>query len=230
MKKTIIFLMKWILFVFLMMIGVMATLYGIFVAQLKFSGAKEYIMFISPNINIYFSMLIFLPIAALIGIKMFKVPTKEILDNKLNLKFLNFIKKKRKMVYSIVIIFYCLMLFYALTNYCIIYKNSIKRHTIFHPLGKNYQWNDVKDVKVGIEVRRKEKYEVYYILEFSDNSSINLFQTHQSDKEVHDTLLDIDNIVKEKNINKVVDKSNLEHYGKGLADKYIQKTKMLFSE
>ncbi|WP_027624284.1 hypothetical protein [Clostridium lundense] len=236
MKKVLAYLIKFILAI----AGVLGSIFGFLWLQSSLSNNKDYIIFVSPNINLVISIFICFSIVMLLRRIILKRKllddefdsrNDEISDNDYIMEFLNFIEPKKHIVYPILIIFYCILTSYALTNYSVIYENSIKKYSIIYPNGKDYTWNDVKDVKVGITKSRKRQYDFYYTIELKDNSSINLNSSNETrGKEIHDILLEVDNKIKKKHIPKIIDKTNLNNYGTGLDEIYIEKIRKLFVE
>lgn len=229
MKKILTYLIRLILAI----AGALGSIFGFLWLQLSLADNKDYIIFISPNINSGISIFICFSTVMLLKriILKWRLSDDE-LDNRNDdhiMAFLNFIEPKKQVVYPLLIIFYCILASYALMNYSVIYENSIKKYSIISPNGKNYNWDDIKNVKVGITKSRRRQYDFYYTIDLKDNSSINLNSSNETrGKEIHDILLEVDDKIKKKHIPKIIDKTNLNNYGNGLDKIYIEKIRKLF--
>jgi len=139
-------------------------------------------------------------------------------------------KNKAKILFG-VFIFALGLGYYSLTDYSIVYEDTIIKHSAFNPSGTTYNWTDIEEVQVGVK-NSSYGYDYYYILRFKDNSSINIndFAGISSKLDSEDAFISIDHKVKELGINKIIDRTDLEKWGTEYDKQYVEKIQRLFED
>ena len=129
-------------------------------------------------------------------------------------------------IFILIISIYC-----GMTSYTILYTDSIKISYPLIPSGVIYNYNDIKNVDVGVEKVGKNSYSPYYKVTLSDGKSVDLFGGSMNDdrgKGFEYVLLDLDKKLRDEDIHKTVTKSNFDVYSKGLDKNFVSRVEKLF--
>jgi len=224
--------------------------------QLLLLGRGDYLLFVSNSIMIPVIMIMFLIVCALIQIigKILKSKEKqsefveengELLDfetrDKLEVilfKLLNklvapgdLIRKifritKKCYIAVLIIAIYC-----GMTNYAILYTDSIKVSSPIKPTGVIYKYSNVKSIGVGIEEDGRNFYSPYYNVIFDDGKSVNLIGVSMYEdkgKGFENILNDLDNKLRAQGASKSVNNVNFEEYSKGLDKDFVSRMEKLY--
>lgn len=141
-----------------------------------------------------------------------------------------------KLSMSKVIIFICLpalliATYCGITDYSILYTDTIKVSTPWNPNGVIYNYSDIKDIDVRIDDNGNNSYSPCYRVVFRDDKSVDLmgdtiFGSNGEDTE--DILWDFDEKLRIQGVVKTVDTTNFEEYAQGLDISFTSKIKRLF--
>jgi hypothetical protein len=256
--KMIVFsIFYYVVIVILAVIIALATLLGYFTLQLLIFGRGDYLLFVSNSLNIIpVIMIINLIIYALFKIKEKLSKRKEqqigITEEddepvdietlskleRLLLKLLYKLEELDKTISKIfkviktcyipvlIIAIYC-----GMTNYAILYTDSIKVSSPIVPTGIIYKYSDIKGIDVGVTKENKNSYSPYYEVIFNDGKSVNLFGgSMHEDKDIgfEYILIDLDKKLRTQGVIKSADKENFEEYSKGLDKDFVSRVEKLF--
>lgn len=140
-------------------------------------------------------------------------------------------------IIKIVKISYILVLIVAIylgmTNYAILYPESIKVGSPIVPKGIIYKYSDIKNVNVGITRDSKKSYSPYYNVIFNDGKSVNFFGAAMQERDglrFENILIDLDKKLRTQGVVKNVDKEDFEKYSEGLDMDFVSRVEKLFDE
>lgn len=122
-----------------------------------------------------------------------------------------------------------LLFFYFINDYTAVYKDRIERKNIVSSKNISYSYKDIKEVSIGSKMRRGGG-SLYYVVNFNDNKKINLAATNLSENNTLYSLLEIDNLIKENNLPRKIDKRNFYNLVQNLGEEYVKKYEELFKE
>lgn len=194
---------------------------GYSMLQVKIFAKGDYLLFIANSLS-------FLPILAILLAAEFIYDHrqgKEIQDYKTKLS------RRRKIVYGICIIAFIGVMYFGITNYSILYQDSIKVGSPLKPAGVTYKYSDIRKVKVRVKTTFDSSYVVSYKIIFSNGDSAELNHgTMVESKDVYheDILLILDQQLKEQGVEKEVNKKNFKKYASGLDKDFVSKVERLF--
>ncbi|SDK99536.1 hypothetical protein [Natronincola ferrireducens] len=235
-----------------------SLLHGIIAGVDNFFERSDFIAYIIPGRNVILGIIAFvLLVVGLLGMK-FITPSEKVdiqfEEADFNPKDLNiflkavymqfrfetrvygalwhFLGKHKGKVLSLTLTTSLLLGYYSLTDYSILYQDTIVKHSFFNPRGQTYSWEDIEEVRVGTKGKRNN-HDYYYTIQFKDKTIINLnphtsINSHTYD--FYDDLLMIDHRVKELGIHKVIDRSNLDKLGRGYYPEHLEKARRLFED
>ena len=206
----------------------LATLWGYFSLQLFMFCRGDYLLFVAGDLNrIPTIMIMILIIFILFGIKkrLFnrKAKHEEIIDGKILKLF-----KIGKISYILVLI---VVSYFGMTNYTILYPESIKVGSPIVPNGAIYKYSDIKNVNVGISKKSKKSYSPYYNVIFNDGKSTDLFGSSMQENNgvrFEYILIDLDKELRTQGVVKTVDKENFTKYSERLDRDFVSRVETLF--
>lgn len=128
------------------------------------------------------------------------------------------------------ITFLIIALYCGLTNYMILYDDSVVRGTPFSPRGTTYSYSDIVSVNVGVKKEYKNSYYPYYEIVFFDGKAVNLMESmvNEREKSSEYVLVDLDRKLKMQDVTKNVNNESFEKFAKGMDKKYVKQIKKLF--
>jgi len=250
-------IIKFIGIIIIALVLALATLWGYFSLQFFMFCRGDYLLFVAGDLNrIPTSMIMILIVFILFGIKkrLFyrKAKHEEIIDEnkesldieginkfeKFFIKLVNmFLASDRKAlkIFKIAKISYILVLivvsYFGMTNYTILYPESIKVGSPIVPNGVVYNYSDIKNVNVGISRSSKKSYSPYYNVIFNDGKSTDLFGASMQENNgvrFEYILIDLDKELRTLGVVKTVDKENFTKYSERLDRDFVSRVETLF--
>jgi len=237
---------KYCIAIALAIIGVLAYAF----LQIMLFGRGDYLLFVSNGINIVAAIFVLLPIVyvsiTVMG-KFEKADEKQFDDamccgndeyddgDELELQdesdypvVNNRSKKILKICYIPVLL---ISIYWGITNYAILYTDTIKVCSPLNPSGTVYGYKDVESISVGFEEYRKT-YSPVYEVKFYDGTSINLFggSIHENldGEDFEDILIKFDERIMAQGVRKSIDRTHFSEYSKDLNREFAGKVRKLF--
>ena len=108
----------------------------------------------------------------------------------------------------------CLILvfIYSLNKYTIFYENKIIKHNVIKLLEKEYSYSDIKEGDIGIKWRNRKYPSWYYYINFNDEYKVNITNGVFGDNYDLKKLIEVNNILSQKDIIRNIDKTYLDIY------------------
>ena len=223
-------IIKFIGTIIIALVLALTTLWGYFSLQFFMFCRGDYLLFVAGDLNrIPTNMIMILIVFSLFVIKkrLFnrKAKHEEIIDGKILKLF-----KIGKISYILVLI---VVSYFGMTNYTILYPESIKVGSPIVPNGVVYKYSDIKNVNVGISKKSKKSYSPYYNVIFNDGKSTDLFGASMQENNgvrFEKILIDLDKKLRTQGTVKTVDKENFDKYSEGLDVDFVSMIEKLFDE
>ena len=91
-------------------------------------------------------------------------------------------------------------------------KNKIIKNNIIKPLEKEYSYSDIKEGDIGIKWRNRKYPSWYYYINFNDEYKVNITNGVFGDNYDLKKLIEVNNILSQKDIIRNIDKTYLDIY------------------
>ncbi|NLM35315.1 MAG: hypothetical protein GX206_07745 [Clostridiales bacterium] len=226
-KKTVLGLLKFIGILVVSIIGAFIIVLGYSLLQVAIFARGDYLFFLSKSISI-------IPVIIIFFIFEYNYPKiKEKISNKKNekeVKNQNASKAKKTVILTITAVFVG-VLYIGITNYTILYKDTIKVASPIRPAGDTYNYSEINKIKVKVKKNLGGSYNLSYKVIFNNGDSAELFNgsmvEHKSGNH-EDILLSLDEQLKEQGVEKEVNKKDFEKYAKELDKDFVSKIEKLF--
>lgn len=118
-----------------------------------------------------------------------------------------------------------------MTNYTVLYSNSIKLSTPLQPFGVIYGYDDIASINVEIDGGEEGYYVPSYEVTLNHGKTIDFFGASvvsEGNKGFEEVLIEFDKKMKKQGIPKSVNKDNFEKFAEGLNTEYTRRVEKLF--
>lgn len=138
------------------------------------------------------------------------------------------VSKGYKVTFIILILGTILLFLYSINNYYVMFDNKIEKHNIISLKHHSYSYDDIKEVSIGVKNRGKYGGSLYYKIMFKDGNKINIADNILSENESVESLIKFNDVVKNKNVKRIVDKQHFHDLVEGLDDRYVREYEKIF--
>lgn len=143
----------------------------------------------------------------------------------------DFTRKFKKLLIYIFIILNIFLMYMIIFNVAVITNNKIINYNFYSPKGKQYNFNDIKEIEAGVSGSRKKfpyahypKGEFYYIIKLKDGTKVHLTDVGGTNGEDPRFIIEkIDQQLVSLGINKITSMDNFEYCTKHLDKIYTDK-------
>lgn len=152
-----------------------------------------------------------------------------IIDKSLDLLFFLFDIYDRVKVYYIPVLL--IAIYAGMTNYTVLYSDSIKLSTPLKPFGVTYSYDDIVGINVQVDKGKDDYYDPSYEVLLHDGKTINFFGAsvmNEGNKGFEEVLIEFDKKMRKQGIPKSVNKDNFEKFAEGLNTEYTGRVEKLF--
>ncbi len=133
-----------------------------------------------------------------------KIRTRDIIYKRKN--------KRGSIIFYSILLSLILVFIYSLNKYTIFYENKIIKNNIIKPLEKEYSYSDIKEGDIGIKWRNRKYPSWYYYINFNDEYKVNITNGVFGDNYDLKKLIEVNNILSQKDIIRNIDKTYLDIY------------------
>lgn len=120
--------------------------------------------------------------------------------------------KRGSIIFYSILLSLILVFIYSLNKYTIFYENKIIKNNIIKPLEKEYSYSDIKEGDIGIKWRNRKYPSWYYYINFNDEYKVNITNGVFGDNYDLKKLIEVNNILSQKDIIRNIDKTYLDIY------------------
>lgn len=118
---------------------------------------------------------------------------------------------------------------YFVNDYTVIFEDRIDKNSILGYKNISYKYEDIKEAEIGVWPTRHGS--LYYKIQFKDGEIINIAANNLGNNNNSlDGLVKINKIIKDRNINRIMDRKNYHKIVDGLSEEYEKKYEELFKE
>ncbi|NBI30217.1 hypothetical protein [Chengkuizengella marina] len=216
------------------LVAIVILTLGIFILieriQDKLFVPQEYLMWIFkyPTSRLVFMYLLYV---FAVFYYIFQKKFKRILPTEAYSSKDSFLKKHRKLIFSIFIVLNIPLFYIIVTAVTVITNNKIIDYSFLSPKGREYNYNDIVMIKTGVYGERlylpltHSKGDFFYIIELKDGLKIDLSEVGGVKSEEHEYFIieDLDRQFVNMNIPKVSSMENFDYSTEHLAEIYTDK-------
>lgn len=143
-----------------------------------------------------------------------------------------FTKKSKSYFLYIFVIFNLILAYRTLYNVSVITDTSIIDYSFLSPMGKEYSFNDIKNINTGVYGKKGFTYskgDFYYIIELKDGTKIDLNEMagSKNDEDHRFTIEKLDIQYVNMGIDKISSMDNFEYTTEHLAEIYTDKIRSI---
>lgn len=118
---------------------------------------------------------------------------------------------------------------YFVNDYTVIFKDRIEKHSIIKSKNISYKYEEIKEIEIGVWPTRHGI--LYYKLKLKDGETVNIAANNLSNNNNSlDGMVIVNNVIRDKNIKRIIDRKNFHKIVDGLGEQYERKYEDLFKE